>query len=217
MGPFANGMVFEAAVAAQLSRLQYKGLPFLVIGTAGATGATDVRFQWGDLQCALEAKARGAFEAGQKKYSLDQGVLRLPPCLHADLLPGYLPFHGKIPPFLQRRMTSQEWAAVKSDYQDEYVINESLTSVANYYKAKGSSYIQIEGYGLYKTSEEDPLEFGVPLMECKTSVRIRCKKHKTVPLSMSVMCSIIYDKASLRSSPICLMDLSKVPPGVSHL
>ena len=214
MGPFQSGNTFEKHVAEQLLKLKYKGLPIEVLGCAGASKGTDVRFRIGLQNYALEAKTKGGFEAGQKKFKLVNGALMFPDkCLHATLLPGYIPFGGLIPPFLERRITKDEWIAVKHLYPDEYTAVTSLDLVARYYNTQGSSYIQIEGYGLYKTSEDDPLELGVPIISCKAKVRVRCKEHASSPLSMSVNCSINYDKGSLVQSPYCL--LSRLPPNLS--
>ena len=214
MGPFQTGNTFEKSVAEQLLKLKYKGQPIQVLGCAGASKGTDVRFKIGLQNYALEAKTKGGFEAGQKKFKLINGALTFPhECLHTTLLPGYIPFGGLIPPFLERRMTKDEWIAVKHLYPDEYTTMTSLDLVARYYNTQGSSYIQIEGYGLYKTSEDDPLELGVPIISCKVKVRVRCKEHTKLPLSMSVMSSINYDKRSLVRSPYCL--LSRLPPNLS--
>ena len=214
MGPYQTGNTFEKHVAEQLLKLKYKGQPIQVLGCAGASKGTDVRFRIGLQNYALEAKTKGGFEAGQKKFKLVNGALALPDeCLHATLLPGYIPFGGLIPPFLERRMTKDEWISVKHLYPDEYTALTSLDLVARYYNTQGSSYIQIEEYGLYKTSEDDPLELGVPIISCKAKVRVRCKEHASSPLSMSVNCSINYDKASLVRSSYCL--LSRLPPNLS--
>jgi hypothetical protein len=214
MGPFQTGNRFEKHVAEQLLKLKHKGLPIEVLGCAGASKGTDVRFRIGIQNYALEVKTKGAFEAGQTKFKVINGALSLPnECLLTTLIPGYIPFGGLIPPFLERRMTKDEWIAVKHLYPNEYTIMNSLDLVARYYNTQGSSYIQIEGYGLYKTSEDDPLELGVPIISCKAKVRVRCKEHASSPLSMSVNCSINYDKRSLVRSPYCL--LSRLPPNLS--
>jgi len=211
MGPFQTGFVYESTVANRLASISYEGSPIQIVGQAGAGHGPDVKILCGDKSCGFESKTQGAFEGGQSRFKLVEGVLRLPDSIHKRLAPGYIPFEGRIPPFFERTITKEDWLQVKHHFQDEYKTMDSLDLIGNYYKEKGSAYIQIENYGLYRTGEDDPLNLEVPIIRCKTMLRTRCKQHKSTPLTMSVTCALIYDKKSLEKSPFCLMTPGKLP------
>ena len=217
MAAFKSGLKFEEKVAARLRQLSYAGVPITCIKTAGGGSGPDVPFKAGENSMCMEAKTKGAFEGGQKVFKFVDGVLTLPPdSVHKSILGDYVPFKGVIPPFLQKKITLHEWLEVKNNFQGEYAPTNATNLVANYYNSKGSKYIQIEGLGLYRTSEEDPLELGVPLLECNTKFRIRCKQHKG-KIPSSVMCSLTYNKKSIKKSPYDIMYDERLPPGLTVL
>lgn len=119
-----------------------------------------------------------------------------------------------VPPFLTETITYEYWSQVKSEFKDRYLrIPDDTISKA--YAAKGSKYIQLRGYGLYRTGE-DVCGFDVPFFECEQYVRVRCKRHgkkdatgKHIP--SSVMMSFTPKLKTLPKSPYSLDCLQRMP------
>lgn len=205
-----NGLQYEKKVADALSTYVYHGTPLQVHATtAGASKDSDVRFTIGGASFSIEVKDKKAFEGGQKRMSPgDHGLCIPEECLHKECLGSYIPFQGRIPSFLKGDKRPEQWAAEKHLFADEYIPVESK-KVAEYYRRKGESYIQVEGKGLYHLGI-DVLGCGVPEFDCETQLRIRCKCHKSTPMQRSIMSSFIYKKETLAPSPYDI--LTKPPP-----
>lgn len=126
-------------------------------------------------------------------------------------------FNGKIPPFLERKMTHKEWKEEKSeteDFNDVYIPCKPNT-IARLYGYKKCKYIQISDYGLYHLGE-DVCDFGVPYFECDQRLRIRIKIHKTSDkdgyMSASVMVAAQpVNIKKLQKSPYSLDDFDRLP------
>lgn len=179
--------------------------------SAGADEGIDVPFHFRGGSYGLEAKTLNASEGGQRKFILVNGVLQLPDedrtKIHKALLPAnFTLWGGQVPSFVKGDRTQETWNKERAIFRDVYVDADN-TTIADFYKKKGTHYIQIEGKGLYHTGE-DPCGFGVPLFSCATRLRIRCKRHKgSVP--GTVMAALNYNKNTLPNTPFCLM---KGPP-----
>lgn len=175
--------------------------------SAGAEEGNDVPFAFRGGSYGLEAKTLNAYEGGQRKFVLNNGVLELPSDertkIHKALLPpGFKLWGGQVPSFVKGDRTQETWNKERDIFRDVY-ITASPTTIADFYKKKGTQYIQIEGKGLYHTGE-DPCGFGVPLFSCTSRLRIRCKRHRgSVP--GTVMAALNYNKNTLPNSPFCLM------------
>lgn len=184
----------------------------------GAGEGNDVPFHFRGGAYGLEAKTLNASEGGQRKFYLNDGVLQLPDDertrIHKALLPNnFIPWEGRVPSFVRGDRTQETWDRESALFRDIY-IDASPTSIAEYYKNKGTQYIQIEGKGLYHTGE-DPCNFGVPLFSCATRLRIRCKRHHgSVP--GSVMSALNYKKNTLPDTPFCLMN-GPLPPNIARV
>lgn len=204
-----NGLVYEKKVADALSNLSYRGVPLQVcFQTAGATAGSDIRFVIGDTVYGIEIKDKKAFEGGQKRMVPGENGLIIPEeCLHKECIGANIPFQGRIPSFLKGDKRPEQWASEKHLFADEYISVDSK-KVAEYYRRKGESYIQVEGKGLYHLGV-DVLDCGVPEFVCETQLRIRCKCHKSMPMQRSIMSSFIYNKKTLAPSPF---DLVSNPP-----
>ena len=204
-----NGLLYEKKVATSLSTLQYQGTSLQVHATtAGASSGSDVQFTLAGTLYGIEIKDKDAFEGGQKRMIPSENGLGIPEdCLHKECLGSYSPFKGRIPSFLKGDKRPEQWLAEKHLFADEYISVDSK-KVAEYYRRKGESYIQVEGKGLYHLGH-DVLAWGVPEFVCETLLRIRCKCHKSVPMHRSIMTSFIYKKETLKSSPF---DLVTKPP-----
>ena len=211
---FEKGCVFEQTLAKTLCGYCDKetGQPLLqsVPQTAGAAHGDDVTFQWRGHRIGLEAKNFGTQEGGQRAFALQNGVLMIPDLpknkIHRAMLEahqaGFVPYSGKIPSFKRGDFSAETWLREKEQFKDQYIQCNS-ESIANYYRMKGSHYIQVEGKGLYHTGT-DPCGFGVPFFDCPTRIRIRCKiHHGKVPTSVTA--AFNYNKKKLAASPFCLI------------
>jgi hypothetical protein len=220
----ANGIAYENIVRAELATYLYNDAPLVVTAkTAGAGHGHDVQFTVADLTVFIECKDKGAFEGGGKRFKNIDGVLTIPEdCIHKTLVGAHVPFGGKIPFFLKwgkpvahdaiaaaavAAAAATTWFAEKDQFNDEY-IDLAPTTVADYYKAKGVHYIQVDTKGLYTTGL-DILELGVPVFSCPTRVRIRCKIHSG-KIPTSVQAGFVYNRRLLASSPLDIMKI--LPP-----
>lgn len=87
-------------------------------------------------------------------------------------------FNGKIPPFIEKTITHDEWKNIKSntsDFNDMYFDCPDNT-IKKLYSAKGCKYIQISEKGLYHLGN-DVCDFGVPKFICPQQLRLRTKIH----------------------------------------
>lgn len=168
----------------------------------------DFLLRWRGKTIGLEAKNLGTSEGGQRAFALQDGKLVIPDSgrnrIHRTCLPAdFVPFEGRIPSFKKGDLTRETWDKERHLFRDEH-IRCSPTAIADYYRMKGSSYIQIQGMGLYHTGS-DVCGWGVPLFKCPTRIRIRCKTHKgNVPTT--VQAALNYNKDRLEKSPYCLFD-----------
>jgi len=168
----------------------------------------DFLLQWRGKTIGLEAKNLGTSEGGQRAFAVQDGKLVIPDSgrnrIHRTCLPpDFVPFEGRIPSFKKGDLTRETWDKERHLFRDEH-IRCSPTAIADYYRMKGSSYIQIQGMGLYHTGS-DVCGWGVPLFKCPTRIRIRCKTHKgNVPTT--VQAALNYNKDRLEKSPYCLFD-----------
>jgi hypothetical protein len=225
----ANGIAYEDKVRAELATYRYNDAPLVVAKkTAGAGHGHDVQFTVADLTVSIECKDKGAFEGGGKRFKNVDGVLTIPEdCIHKTLVGTHIPFGGRIPFFLKWgkpvaddaiaaaavvAAAASTWAVEKEQFPDEY-IDLAPTTVADYYKAKGVHYIQVDEKGLYTTGL-DILELGVPLFSCPTRVRIRCKIHSG-KIPTSVQAGFVYNRRLLAPSPIDIMNT--LPPSFTKV
>jgi hypothetical protein len=198
----ANGIAYEKKVADAIRRLKYNGNTIIVPeGTAGANSKNnDIMMTIQGREYAVEAKNRGAFEGGGKRFQVTESGLRIPEDgLHKDLLGDYIPWGGRVPSFLRGNKTLELWNLEKDTFKDEY-LHVAPETICQYYRQKGASYIQIEDKGVYHTGE-DCLSLNVPLFSCEIKIRIRCKRHTSGPMPSSVQASFVYNRKTIVPSP----------------
>lgn len=124
----------------------------------------------------------------------------------------------KPPPFLENKITHEEWLKIKSDYKDEYIDVDDDT-ISNYYREKGSYYIQAsDGYGLYHTGE-DVFNLGVPKFSVKQRMRVRVKVHSRSDNNGYAQLSVTAafqpnNLKQLVKSPYSLDNKDKLPPNL---
>lgn len=134
-----------------------------------------------------------------------------------DLIKDIKLFNGKIPPFLEKKITFTEWADIKNsstDFNDIYISIPNDT-IQKLYSSKGCKYIQIYKKGLYHLGE-DYCNFDVPELIGDQKIRIRIKNHGTrnrqgfCNLSVTAACYFV-DTKKLPDSKYSLDDIKKLP------
>jgi hypothetical protein len=98
--------------------------------------------------------------------------------LFENLINNVTLFNNKIPPFMIKDITHDEWIKIKKktiDYNDIYIHCPNDT-IKKLYKEKKCYYIQISKKGLYHLGH-DICEFNVPEFICEQQLRIRTKIH----------------------------------------
>ena len=128
-------------------------------------------------------------------------------------------YDGKIPPFIEKSITHEEWINIKketNEWDDKYITIPSDT-ISRLYQEKGCNYIQIsDGYGLYHLGK-DICNFGVPLFNIEQQIRIRTKIHTRknkkgfCNLSVTVACQP-KNINKLTPSKYSLDNKDKLPP-----
>ena len=139
-----------------------------------------------------------------------------------ELLKNIKLFDGKIPPFMEKKITHKEWITIKNQttqWDDTYITVPSDT-ISKLYDAKNTNYIQIsKGYGLFHTGN-DICNFGVPLFENEQQIRIRTKIHarnKKGYCSISVMASCQPKNIkNIIPSNYSLDCIEKLPPSLVY-
>lgn len=114
-----------------------------------------------------------------------------------------VPFSGNIPTFMKRgkKCTVGEWQK-ESHLFNPTVISIPSDIIAKIYAAKGCTYIQVSGVGLFHTGV-DICGFGVPYFVCNQTLRIYIKNHGGSGARMNLSVSAAVQPASmsdLRSS-----------------
>jgi hypothetical protein len=162
------------------------------------------------MQCSLKYtdRWRGSDKCKIPKESRD---------IFDELLLNINLFGGKIPPFINEKITYEKWCEIKqesSTWNDVY-INIPDTTITNLYKNKGCQYIQISEYGLYHLGC-DIYNFDVPKFIVEQQIRIRIKVHSTknkngfCSLSVTAACQPKNIK-NLTKSLYSLDDINKLP------
>jgi hypothetical protein len=210
-----SGFGNEQSVHAQLQRLVYNGERVRVSEPAGANrNAQDhTLLNCGDLT--MESKTAGAFEGGAKTMKFRDGAFQLPnhPLLREMVLSvTTLPlWDGFVPSCMKGDKSEAAWLAEKDRVKD--IRHEVPSSVvAEYYRTKGTQYIQVEGNGLYHTGE-DVKGWGVPKFEPSCEIRIRMKQHHGGCVPQDCQASFNYKRRTLPPSPYDFMNSSRLPPG----
>jgi hypothetical protein len=163
----------------------------LVPETAGSSNRPDVSVVKADggVVVSIEIKNRRTCEGGQQALKPVDGKITVD---------GTVLWGGITPSFLKGDKSMETWMAEKANFKGQY-FEKNLHSVADYYRAKGSAYMQIEGKGLYHTGI-DPLEIGVPLFQAATRLRVRCKQFGRTSIPSAVMSSLVYSRRTLLPS-----------------
>lgn len=209
----ASGFAYERAVHARLQTLAWDGERVQLAPPAGANkSAPDIPIlNKGGLR--LEAKTKGASEGGGCTMSVRDGAFQLPdqPVLRSFLPPDLRVWDGRVPSCLMGNKDMETWLAEKPMFKGSYISVPSH-AVADYYRAKGAHYIQIEGKGLYHTGE-DVRGWGVPKFETTCRIRIRLKQHSGTSVPTDCQACFNFNSRVLPPSPHDFMDPTRLPPG----
>jgi hypothetical protein len=212
-----SGFAFERAVHTRLLTLLWKGEAVRLSDPAGANkSAHDIIILNNGLT--LEAKTKKAAEGGGCTMRLIEGAFQLPDqsVLRRFLPPDLVLWGGNVPSCLTGDRSIETWLAEKKSlFKKGVYVPASSSAVADYYKAKGTMYMQIEGRGLYHTGD-DVMGWGVPKFEPTCEVRIRLKQHGSGPVPQDCQACFNYDPKSLPPTPYDLMDPARLPPGFTR-
>lgn len=204
---FHSGQAYERIVATRLATLNFNNNPIQVSQvTAGAGHSNDVSCTILETPIGIECKTKGGFEGGGRVMKLLDGKLSVTEDgIIKTLLGDHVPFNGRIPSFLKGDSSLDTWKSEKELFKDDY-INAPSYAIAEYYRLKGSQYIQIEGKGFYHTGI-DVLNLGLPLFETQTKLRIRTTKHinRKTGVPRDVTIALQMNNMLLKKSPICIM------------
>lgn len=222
-----KGITFEVLVKFRLAQLFYQGEKLQIDYLSGGSGSRryDGTFRAGTKTVHIEMKTKNAFEAGGNTVQLsDDGTWMIP----SDTI--YYPYikdiyrdaikrrwADGIPSFMKGKYGIDVWRQERARFPDVHIGKDTcilpMNIISMYYRAMNCDYIQVENYGLYHTGV-DPLELGVPLFECASWIRIRCKQHKGKGEAPSdVQASINYAIRTATQSPYCL--LTRLPPSLT--
>ncbi len=207
-----SGFAYERAVHARLLALLWNTEPVRLSDPAGAS-KKDHDLTMLNNGLTLEAKTKGANEGGGCTLRLVNGSFQLPEqsVLRSFLPPDLVLWGGKVPSCLTGDRSVETWMAEKGSFEGVY-IPAAPSAVADYYRAKGTMYMQIEGRGLYHTGE-DVLGWGVPKFEPECRVRIRLKQHGSGSVPQDCQACFNYSGKTLPPTPYDLMDSTRLPPG----
>lgn len=189
-----------------------KNSPFVIEQGGGSSHTPDIKCVDGK---SIEVKKASAPDWGQivLKWKNDSWVSK------SELFNKYLnKLNMKHPPFLQNNMIYEEWLKIKSEYKDEYIDIDDNT-INEYYRKKGTYYIQIsDGYGFYHLGD-DVFNLGVPKFEIKQRMRVRVKVHSQSNNNGYAQLSVTgalqpINLNQLMKSPYSLDNIDKLPPNL---
>lgn len=191
-----SGVEFESRCANRLRQLLFKGASISVGGTAGGGRGQDIPTVIEGVEIGWEAKNGGAFEGGGTTLYEKDGRLVVPekaPLL-SSLFADHIPW-GRIP--------------AKGEHMEDDYKEVPPDSLANYYKEKGTTYVIVEGKGLYHTGV-DVLHLGVPYMTVQgIRLRTRVTKHMKNGVPTDVSTAIVFPRKNLQPSEFCIF--SRLP------
>ena len=188
----------------------------------GSSSRYDIICKWNEEIIPMEIKKKNAPDWTQCSLKYIDGLWKSSPKskipknareIFDALIPQDL-YGNVLPPFVERKITHEEWLLIKTPFKDVYVDVPSDT-IRNLYKSKGCYYIQISEYGLYHLGE-DICDFGVPIFDCEQRIRIRTKihrkKNKQGYCDLSIMAACQPKKINdIEISNYSLDDIERIP------
>ena len=189
-----NGNKYEKQIYDIVSNCKLNNLPFNTQSEnelGGSSAANDIECNFNKIKdIGIEAKKYNTPDFMQCSLTYDKKQKKLVPSkkgkipddckkIFEDLFKDIQLYDGAIPPFLEKKITHEEWKSIKSNtnkWNDCYfdIPNDTIKKL---YSKKGCSYIQIsDGYGLYHLGN-DVCNFNVPEFNIEQQLRVRTKIH----------------------------------------
>lgn len=172
------------------------------------------------MQCCLKYDEINKKWIGSKRNKIPEASKTV----FEDLISTLTLFKGKIPLFMLKDITHEEWVKIKretTDFNDVYIDCPSDT-IMKLYSRKGCSYIQISDKGLYHLGD-DICDFKVPAFVCDQQLRVRTKIHKRknkngfCDLSVTVACQPKnMNGLSIANSEYSLDNQTKLPTNLVY-
>lgn len=140
-----------------------------------------------------------------------------------ELLNNISLYNNQIPPFLEKKLTYEEWLTIKSNTTnwDDIYLNIPNDTIKNLYNKKNCQYIQISNnYGLYHLGD-DICNFDVPIFLVEQQMRIRIKVHtkknKNGFCNLSIMAACQPKNIkTLEKSKYSLDDVKNLPINLTY-
>ncbi len=132
-------------------------------------------------------------------------------------------YGNNIPPFMNKKLTYEEWLEIKKEtglYKDVF-LNIPSDTIKKLYQEKNCFYIQISEKGLYHLGN-DICNFGVPEFICEQEIRIRIKVNTKkdykgfCKLSVMAACKPININ-KLEKSKYSLDNIKKLPKNLKYI
>ena len=171
------------------------------------------------MQCSLKYDSVSEKWRGSPKNKIPEKSKKI----FEELISNKKLFNGKIPPFMVKDITHQEWLECKkntSDFDDIYLDCPDDT-IKKLYSEKGCMYIQISNKGLYHLGN-DVCGFNVPDFVCNQQLRVRTKIHTRknskgfCKLSVTISCQP-KNIQNLLESKYSLDHTSKLPENLLYI
>ncbi len=126
------------------------------------------------MQCSLKYDSINKKWIGSSKNKIPEKSK----IIFEELVSNIILFNGRVPPFMTKDITHEEWVKIKketTDFNDIY-IDCPTDTIKKLYSEKQCKYIQISDKGLYHLGT-DICEFKVPEFICHQQLRVRTKIH----------------------------------------
>ncbi len=128
------------------------------------------------MQCSLKYNLKNKLWEGSKSCRIPSECRNI----FNDLIKDINIYNGEIPPFINNKITHDEWKEIKksTDKWNDVYIPIPSDIIKKLYSLKGCQYIQISDYGLYHLGN-DVCNFNVPEFIIEQQLRIRTKIHSS--------------------------------------
>ncbi len=128
------------------------------------------------MQCSLKYDTTSKKWIGGSKNKIPESSKKI----FEELISSVTLFNGKIPPFMLKEITHEEWLRTKKETNDfkNFYLDCPNDTIKKLYSEKGCFYIQISEKGLYHLGN-DKCDFNVPEFICEQQLRVRTKVHTT--------------------------------------
>lgn len=128
------------------------------------------------MQCSLKYNVKNKIWEGSNACKIPSECRNI----FTDLIKDINIYDGDVPPFINNKITHDEWKEIKktTDKWNDIYIPIPSDIIKKLYSLKGCQYIQISDYGLYHLGN-DICNFNVPEFIIDQQLRIRTKIHSS--------------------------------------